>query len=292
MITGLKYTRNLIAVKATNISDSFGSPKVIEDSKKIIHKRYQYVSLPGESIKVPVSYLINRTDSSDLVIFCHGFLSSEAVWNQPDFFSTDKWLDVRMKLKQEPNCISISFGMSWLLHNGDRYIYPRHLTTKNFFHVLDGLIEQYGMQGKRKLLVGSSMGGFNAFKLFIEKLGTTYFDRALFHVPMTPEGDPYSFNFMDPNFWKMLSAPIIRGHFTKDEWLEENPHNQSAMNQGPSIPIQIQISKKDEFNLYEGGKQLANSLLSRGHQVGLIINEGKHKDLNVYAASDFLKNNS
>lgn len=280
-------SKNYLAAKAASFIDSRDKQQdTIADGPKLVHKRWEYVQLPGQSIGFPVSYLISRNSSPDVMVFLHGFLSSELTINQPDFFSTDKWLDVRVEMQQEPNIVSISFGMLWMLHSQSRTLFPQYSTAPTFMAVLEKLLTQYELQGKRRFLVGSSMGGFNALKLVM----AGKWDRALLHVPMIAKQglDPFSFNFFDPEFWKFYSAPIIRGQFTKEEWLYEEPLLEVRNGTLGTSKIQVQVSKKDEFNLYEGGKDLFKVLQAKGVDVELVENAEGHKDLNVERAATFL----
>lgn len=258
-------------------------PDVKEDGE-ITHAKFYRIKPPSSSFDISINYWLNKNLNPYEIVFFHGFLSSEKAMVEPDLFATMKWVEVLDQLKSSPTILSLSLGKTWMLYpqNVKRTMFPNYATVNDLKFMIEAIENKHEIN-KKRILIGSSMGGFNALQMYLNY--PDMWSRCILHVPMVIPKDKNPYNWFDMS---LLSAPIIRSQVPQNLWPQVDPIHYMRSLSRSMPPLQIQVSKSDEFKLYDGGKYLAGLLTHLGIPVSLIENEGGHKDLNVEAASAFI----
>ena len=259
-------------------------------SKEVIHvceKREKFLD-------IKYSYCYDSSnDSQDMIVYMHGAFSSAKAWTKPAFFSTKKFLEVKIGMKKQPKALTISFGRSWMLTNQtERDKRPKYATIENFMKVL-GHLERKHFRPKRRFLVGISMGGHNALQLYLHK--PKMWDRAVIVNPLQTECHPFDrldVKCMWGNTTKQstLSHVMVRANYESRALYDANSPAgagaQFASSEHP--PLQLHIAENDEFKFTEGGIAIFKALLGRGVPIEAVVNPGDHKDMGVTKIIDFL----
>lgn len=223
-------------------------------------------------------YHIQPGDPKILLYYFHGLFSKEDDFVTPNFlFGARGFIEVNALNKTQPTIIGISFGSSWMLYDkNEKYFYPKHSTVPFVGEVMRYLESQFNYINPTRLLVGRSMGGFNAIQMWLHR--PYYWKRAFFHVPMLVDGDPWNWFDME-----LLAAPIVRGNLTKEEWPQIDPYGPTMVRKlRPSLPpASFQVGKEDLFKLYKPGLKYYNIVKDAGVQCDIVENPGGHNYLDV-----------
>lgn len=248
-------------------------------------------------------YCIEESDPAqnpDILYFMHPVGGSEQSW----FTST-----AREKLHEEwakknirpPTIISISLGPSWLLtEQGQGNVKDVHALFVNVLMTkLESLLttKQKARTGQR-LLLGQSMGGFNAAMLLLKNGGL--FTRVALICPALGTVNPHAPSEQVSSYVKRTGAKesyvqqalqIGRREFaTVQAWTDHDPLKLAQRRLNKASPkLYISIGTRDEYGFYEGTKRFAEIAQEKGVKTEFHpMNEG-HCALNPPSLADFLK---
>lgn len=193
--------------------------------------------------------------------------------------------------KEVPNVITISFGGQWLMTDLGKY----QQYVNEIAPYLESKITTFI---SRRILLGDSMGGFNAGQLLLKNGGL--FERAAINCPAITSVGPWASDdeieaFIERNkpyisrlkVWAMLrwgkqEFPSV------EDW---NRHDSVTLGKSvQTIPPHLYIScgDQDEFGFIEGSRVLAETLKNRGFEVIWNPTSGGHCRIDVKSVAKFL----
>lgn len=223
--------------------------------------------------------------------------------------SAKSWLDshnypegIRQYWKENaidfPSVIAVSFGPMWLLAN--RSSNPKSGLYEVFQHEIVPFIESTLMKSKTKerIVIGESMGGFNAgtFALRNAKL----FTKIALLCPALGLEDQASFSDIK-SYIEATGADASYAHFlfkTRDEYFPswQEAHAESPMALLNQLDSEVQSPRfflscgdKDQYGFFEGAKQFVDILRQkRMNVIWKAETGGKHCSLDLDELNKFL----
>jgi pimeloyl-ACP methyl ester carboxylesterase len=252
-------------------------------------------------LKIQGNFCIHHdTDSSskDVIFHFHGIFGHESDWedNQRNIDIRQRWSD---KGIDQPTVISLSFGRSWLVTPQAKSSFSGLYETLHY-RVLPYLEKNYLAQhyGKR-ILLGISMGGFNAFQLYVRN-PNKYFKVALICPAMATVTPFMSSKKIEKFILKNNAEPklvkralgLSRKHFDNvSDWLINSPLEYLER----SLPIGISKTKvyisantEDDYGFYSGDLALKNLLIQKNVDVSWDEVAGVHCVTNPKGVADFI----
>ncbi len=170
-----------------------------------------------------------------------------------------------------PVVIGISLGEAWLMNPGIR---------EELVHVMHRVLEDQHVPTGGNWLLGFSMGGFNALRLYVEPPEGLTFEKCVVVAPCLPSSNPYANRHSlraqsreggGISFLKMEAAFLVKSFFPQAEsWAEVNPlaHPDHYQN----LPLLILAGTRDEFGFQRTAEQFA-----RDANAPFILFEGSHR---------------
>lgn len=234
----------------------------------------------------------NRAKTQDVVYFFHG------LWgNARQFFEQRRdtaWVLKRWaQLGYEPSIVTVSFGEIWLLVNNDKFpLIP--LFQNEMMPFLEGQLG--GLGNGRRLLMGESMGGFNASQAALQ-LPATFAKVALLCPALTVIG-PYSSQAEIDQYISRTKAlrsrvdlmlGISREVFADDtDWQNHNPFNLLQRYSSMIKPVFfVSTGLQDEFGFQEGSAEFAKAAQGQGFSATWVPLAGRHCKYNREALAQF-----
>ncbi|MEE2742797.1 MAG: alpha/beta hydrolase-fold protein [Bdellovibrionota bacterium] len=233
--------------------------------------------------------------SKDVIYYFHGKDGDEKTWLE-NYSVTgmlrDYWQENNI---DAPTVVTVSFGPIWLLvrNNGTATGGLLELVSGK---ILPELNSRFANEGKR-ILLGQSMGGFNAMQLYLED--SLRFDKAAFICPAIGQLSPFASDeevldyiqrtkaspdkvsdlirlskmfIPDLGFWKKTSPLILADKVLGEE----------------SSPIYLSASLEDDYGFYEGSLLFKNILKGKGVEINWRPLSGKHCSHDVISLGNFL----
>jgi pimeloyl-ACP methyl ester carboxylesterase len=217
------------------------------------------------------SYCISKTDGSrnpDLAYFFHGIYGSENDWSN-DRKIQEAWNEAHL---DAPTVVSVSFGNVWLLSSKE----GSELTGKLmdiFLHTVIPQIEKQlgGLRGKR-LLIGKSMGGFNAAEVYL--WNPELFSAVALLCPALSPISPYASDEDVQNFIERTSSnpflvhrarDVARTMFTTEaQWNAISPQLvASTLIKGNSPRLYVSIGREDGYGFFGGAEEFSKVAQSK-----------------------------
>ncbi len=230
--------------------------------------------------------------SKDVLFYFHGIGGSEYDWQKSDLLQKTyaSWGIVA------PAVISISYGSLWLLasQNTSRYsgLYEHFLKQ-----ALPKLEEKLKVHPQHRLLMGLSMGGFNASQIYLKN--PELFSKIIFACPAISSLSPFAdevkveayvdrthaslFNVEQANLLTRVYFPNV------NSWSKADPlviANQVITSQFPSI--YVSCGESDEYGFFEGAKLLTDAAVKHGAHAILKLVPGKHCSYDAEAGAAFV----
>jgi len=234
--------------------------------------------------------------SQDVLLYLHGAGGSEHEWVNSPYAETfySKW---GMKA---PTVISISYGKTWLLvekNDSDESGLYEHFTQIALPHVESMLL----FHPAKIMLVGASMGGFNASQLYLKQ--PQLFSKVALACPALFELDSkaiYSDDDSDNNdddssdMDSEVSKYVARTRANEDDvnfalgvyldyfpdedsWNAASPIDLAAKWVTPAFPpLYVSCGDADQFGFFEGSTLFTNAVTKNGASAELKIVPGPH----------------
>ncbi|MGK5085856.1 alpha/beta fold hydrolase [Bdellovibrionota bacterium FG-1] len=224
---------------------------------------------------LPWFYCLNRTegsDSPDVLYYLHGAGGNERSWVDNDWKAKpigEAWAAAGISA---PLVVSVSFGAEWIL--ADVNSSPVSGLLRVFVdEVLPKIEKKLGQIHGRRLLMGESMGGFNATQLILKF--PRLFSRAVIACPVIADLSPYA----DPNevqrFVRQTGANFSRvswllgllGRYFGSEsaWDHASPLRSALSHLGPGSPaLHISCGRLDDFGIFEEAHRFAQIAQANG----------------------------
>lgn len=235
---------------------------------------------------------VDRTKNQDIIYFFHGLNGNEETWFTQTFGTgmvERKW----HFRGYDPTIITISFGDVWLLVNNHRF--PLLPLFKDY--MMPFLEGKVGGLGKgRRMIIGQSMGGFNAIEAAMEYPST--FSKVLLMCPAITTVGPFDSQTdiqsyitrtgARPSLVKLMLG-ISKQVFINDlDWQRHDPLKRIATYKGPKPAIYVSTGMKDDFGFQEGSEQFATIAKKRGFKSQWVPVPGGHCNFDRRTSANFI----
>ncbi|MFN7729262.1 MAG: alpha/beta fold hydrolase [Bdellovibrio sp.] len=205
--------------------------------------------------------------SGTVLYYFHGNGGNESSWNTPEH---QKLVSLWGKQASAPSAIvSISFGKNWFLNQNLQEVVARK--------IIPDIESRLGFAVKRRVLLGESMGGFNAAVMALAS--PKVFDRIAISCPAVYPINPYASTREVSQFVARQPAGVNTKFILK--WLgKQQSYFRSAQEFSALDPIRMpeKLSssntafymmgdENDSLGVYEGAKLMAGAAKKRGLNV-------------------------
>jgi pimeloyl-ACP methyl ester carboxylesterase len=230
--------------------------------------------------------------SGDILWYFHGAFGSEQFWHDDPTTSNIRrvW---EANGQAEPTTISISLGKYWIMTEENK-VYPDFVSQ-----ILPALEAKAGGLHGRRLLMGFSLGGFNAAQLVFHN--GTLFQRVVLASPAFITVGPYSTQEEVNGYFERNNISFT-GHFkvnaylellgenyaTQEIWMANDPLELGKNGLPPGTNLYLSAADGDDYGFHEGCSQFAQVAPARGAAVQWDSLHGEHKTINVAAVAAFL----
>ncbi len=248
---------------------------------------------------LPWSYCITTTDGSrnrDLLYHFHGKGLNEKTWTETDYFTgmvRTEWARQRV---EPPAVISISFGPIWLLveKNTSEASGLFEVFTKVVMPTVEKSLK--GFSGRR-LLVGESMGGFNATQVALK--GKGFAKVAILCPPMasfspfSPQADIDKYIATTKAKPALVKEILELSHYYLPEeadWKITSPLDLARSRLNVKSPaLYVSCGLYDEYGFFTGAEAFAALGASRGARVEWRPVYGGHCATDAVSLAAFLR---
>lgn len=170
-----------------------------------------------ESTDADYCYSAPAAPSDTLLVFFHGLGGNERFFSQSDLFQ-----DLMTRLRsegREPWVISISYGRMWLLTEvaGSKQLFSQ--TMNQVLPTLERKLKPEGFQ--HKVLMGMSMGGFNASQVLLKQ--PEAFEKVLLLCPAITSIGPLATNAEVQAYIDRTGASSFKIHLVQNFTRREFP---------------------------------------------------------------------
>jgi pimeloyl-ACP methyl ester carboxylesterase len=250
----------------------------------------------GLEVKICVS-TTKDSHNPDILYFFHGAMGNERAWTEGQ--NSDMRREVRMHWQaagfEAPTVVVISFGNTWLLQERDGSL---GLVVGQIIPDIERSLFPTGLQGQR-LLMGVSMGGFNALQLMLRH--PEMWNRAAIIAPLMPACNSYDsqlkislclalYPFKKNPFYAYLAHVLVRESFPEEsDWESHELLTLGKENLGHSLPPFLLTSgEKDDFAFFEKNKAFAGLAMEKGAPILWLPTLFKHGVFDTKAMADYL----
>ena len=224
------------------------------------------------------NYCVRKnTESKAIIYFFHGILGSSSSYKKVTNELDSIWQKKGIPL---PNVVAISFGASWVMTEarGGAGLY------KYFSQTAQPYLEKEFLFDNRfkRMVIGMSMGGFNAVQAFGKNPGM--FERAAFICPALHIISPFSTDDEVNAFIKRTGATRYLVNLAQDigrkeyadlnDWNQEGPFAVASRINAVNIPIYISIGDQDQFGFQEGAHAFSELMKTRSPLVEFYLIKG------------------
>lgn len=211
-------------------------------------------------------------ENANVVYFLHGMGASENEWSTGKSYRElrSRW---HQKGNTQPIVLSISFGPLWLLTDTPK-IGPRSLRSLFTEDIMSALEARFAIRDPKRVLLGESMGGFNAVQLLAKNGGK--FKRVALVCPALATVGPLSSEdeilsyidrhrpYVQPD-WVRNTIALTRSEFpTETDWLKHDPFMIVLKLTHASPKLFVSCTTQDEHGFYEGAVRFAREADEQG----------------------------
>lgn len=249
---------------------------------------------------IPWTYCKTVTQGSrnrDLLYHFHGRGGSAKSWTEDDYYTKlvlGEWARNRV---HPPTIVSISFGPIWLLV--EKNTSPDSGLLEAFEKVIMPTVEKdlKNFSGRR-LLVGESMGGFNATQVALKQ--GQYFAKVAILCPAITEISPFATQAEIEKYLSTHKANpqnvkemILLAHAfmpTEADWLKASPLDVAKTHLGPRTPsLYLSCGFYDEFGFFPGSERFAEMAWQKHARLQWRPLYGGHCATDVISLAAFLR---
>lgn len=224
---------------------------------------------------VAYRYCIDRplsgADDSNVLLFLHGLNANEETWSSfgaqiPEFGQAAAHL---------PTVISVSFGPAWVLAQDTHGRAPGYYDVF-VMSVLPAVEAKLNARVQHRILMGQSMGGFNALQLLAR--APQLFEKVALMCPAFSELNPFSNNQqianylkahpeVDPALVQRIRSLALSVFANQKEYANHDPLF-LAETLGPQSPrLFIAAGDRDPFGFYQSSAAFAKRARTQGASV-------------------------
>ncbi len=222
--------------------------------------------------------------STDVVYYFHGNGGDETSWDTPEHRALySEWTALGI---DAPIVISVSFGTTWFLSEQTGF-----LSRSYYDSFVDGVVStveaQLGHPVTTRTLMGESMGGFNAARLYLR--APQLFQRAAVLCPAILTLGPHSSKpdvsaylsrhqpYVRRDLVELWLKKMVKEYPTHDVWLAHDPVAFASITNSKWIPLYLLIDDHDAFGFNEGAFFFRQALITRGAPLeSVVIKNGAH----------------
>ncbi|MGE5086300.1 MAG: alpha/beta hydrolase [Bacillota bacterium] len=242
-------------------------------------------------------YCLNHPDrktNQDIVYFLHGLYGDEKTFftqTQGTVMMANYW----RRHGYEPTVVTVSFGDIWLLVNNSKFPLLPFFANQ----IMPFLEEKAGgLQHGRRLLMGQSMGGFNATEAALQIPGL--FVKVALMCPAITTVGPYASQEEIDDYTKRTGASpmyvqlmlnIAKKVFEGPaDWDNHDPIK--LLERYPNDLVKprffVSTGTKDEFGFQEGSEVFVIKALEKGYEAQWVPVAGGHCSFNRIATANFI----
>lgn len=237
-------------------------------------------------------YQVPGSTSKDVLYYFHGIGGSEYEWQNFPFY--DKTYSLWGT--SAPTVVTISYGSAWLLaeQNGSSYsgLYEHFIKT-----ALPYLETQLQLSPERRLLMGLSMGGFNASQVYLKN--PELFSKVALACPAITTVSPYA-SQEDIDAYQQRTGALtpyvtralgLSSTYFPDEpsWEKSAPVQQAQRRTNPQFPpLFVSGGMQDQYGFQEGGKAFVDAAVANGAQAKWTPLPGLHCTFDIIGNALFL----
>jgi S-formylglutathione hydrolase FrmB len=233
----------------------------------------------------------------DVLYHFHGRGGNATHWTDNNYYTTlvrKEWARGR---RQAPTVVSVSFGPVWLLVEKNQS--PSSGLFEVFTKVVLPTVEKTLRPfSGRRLLVGESMGGFNASQVAL-KAGGLFAKVAILCPPMVSLTPWATQEQIDEFIAKHKAKPQLVAEMiqlsqyfmpTLADWQKASPMDLAKTNLGPRSPsLYVSCGLYDEFGFFAGSEAFAETGAKRGARVHWRPLYGGHCAVDAVSLAAFLR---
>jgi pimeloyl-ACP methyl ester carboxylesterase len=267
----------------------FGLTVAYADAPKLDIKCYSVASTRDFGY---CTHQVKGSTNHEVLYYLHGAGSSEYEWQNSTALSNvyEAWGT------NAPAVITISYGRTWMLAEKNDSSYSGLL--EHFTEVAMPWAEkQLGYVPTSRILIGLSMGGFNASQLYLKRPGL--FRKVELLCPLITNVSPYdSYDAINAYTQRTRAQPnqVARAlNLTQTYYPNAAIWNQAApialanaTVSSASAPIFVSVGAQDEYGFFEGAKAFADQVTAKGGMAKFILVQGGHCSFDAAAAVEFI----
>ncbi len=237
--------------------DAEGEPDVITECKIMTPKKIWNACITKTA----------GSENKDVLFFLHGATGSHKHWVQKYKGVRDVW---RAKGFQPPVVVTFNFGPTWFMAEKNKSPF-----SGLFQFYLESLIpwaeKQIGHKAERKLLLGESMGGFNAAQFYFKR--PDVFSKVAIVCPAFTSWGPQSPKEEVEEYVRRTNANEGHIKWLRAGWKAFFPNEEAWSNadvyqlvekyRENLPPLFLSCGTEDDFGFYEGSLKMAEILTSR-----------------------------
>ncbi len=250
-----------------------------------------------ENVPISWSYCINKAEdfTNEVVLYhFHGRNGNATWWNDDSYYTADvhrHWQKVGIS---PPIVVSVSFGKLWLLIDSadEPNIYQIFLK-----HVMEVVESKLGAPIRERMLVGESMGGFNA--LLVGLKDKVRFSRVAALCPPLPTVSPFASwkekltYIADSSLsWKRAAMLVFFAYKffpDRDTWTMNDPLSLTSKVEKDKTPnLYLTCGAIDSWGCMEGSEAIAKAVAAKSGEIEWIPRSGGHCDIDSKSLAEFL----
>ena len=235
---------------------------------------------------------VDRTKTQDIIYFFHGLMGNEETW------FTQKMGTGMLERKwhfrgYDPTIVTISFGEVWLLVNNNKY--PLIPYFKDV--IMPFLEKKVGGLGKgKRMLIGQSMGGFNAAQASLQ-LPNVFSKVALLCPAITTVGPFSSQQDIDayitrtgaiPSRVKLMLSISHQVFVNQRDCDKHDPLNLLGLYRANNPEFYVSTFLQDDFEFQEGSEEFVNAGKKVGFKTQWVPVPGGHCNFDRRTAANFI----
>ncbi|MBC7396621.1 MAG: esterase [Bdellovibrionales bacterium] len=237
-------------------------------------------------------YKVPGSNNDSVLYYLHGLRGDEYEWqNSPNFVKTYGLWGF-----SAPTVVTLSYGSTWLL--AEKNNSPRSGLYEHFTQIaLPAIEKRLNLKPQRRLLMGASMGGFNASQVYLKN--PELFAKVSLACPAITSIGPYDSAEVVAAYQErtgaydeyVRTALTISAAYFPDQasWDKSAPIAQATERvQASHPPLYVSGGTEDEFGFQEGGELFAKAARDKGAQVVWKAVPGLHCSFDVIGNAIFL----
>ncbi len=242
---------------------------------------------------------VHQSKSKNILYFFHGLFMNAKDWPMAKvvYPLSKHWLDLKEKA---PIVISISYGKFWLAVEKNSYR-RSGLLEEIAEREIPKIEETIGLKPTDRILVGASMGGFNAAQLAIHY--PKLFNRVALLCPAIINLSPRAsmsetkqfqaransehagVKRLSLEFYKFIARPFFP---YEEDWMEDNIFNLIKKQKDPLPPFFVSTGSSDNYGFFYGSHNFVKIMKQQKRDIQWLPVNGTHCSFDNEAVQKFL----